>query len=121
VVAIYIAYVLPTFTRLLRNDFHPGPWNLGRFSKPIGWVAVLWVVFISILFVLPQATPITRDSFNYAGIVVFGAIFLLTIWWLPRISKWYKGFIVNGYEATLENIDSETNHESTYTEPSVTG
>ena len=76
VVAIYIAYVLPTFTRLLSRDFTPGPWNLGRFSKPIGWVAVVWVVFISILFVLPQATPITRDTFNYAGVVVFGAIIL---------------------------------------------
>jgi amino acid transporter len=121
VVAIYIAYVLPTFTRLLSKDFTPGPWNLGRFSKPIGWIAVLWVVFISILFVLPQATPITRDSFNYAGVVVFGAIFLLTIWWLASVRKWFKGPIVQGDEATLEKIEAEINQESIYKEPSVAG
>jgi amino acid transporter len=121
VVAIYIAYVLPTFTRLLSPNFTPGPWNLGRFSKPIGWIAVLWVVFITILFVLPQATPITRDSFNYAGIVVFGAIFLLTIWWLVSVRKWFKGPVVQGDEATLEKIEAEINQESIYKEPSVAG
>ena len=120
VVAIYIAYVLPTFTRLLSRDFTPGPWNLGRFSRPIGWIAVIWVVFISILFVLPQATPITRDTFNYAGIVVFGAIILLTIWWLVSVRKWFKGPIVQGDEAKLEQIEAEINQESIYKEPSVT-
>src|SRR5262249_47986723 len=70
VVAIYIAYALPTLTRLLNKDFRPGPWHLGRWSRPIGWISVLWVGFISILFLLPQATPITRDTFNYAPVVV---------------------------------------------------
>jgi hypothetical protein len=106
---------------LLSPNFTPGPWNLGRFSKPIGWIAVLWVVFITILFVLPQATPITRDSFNYAGIVVFGAIFLLTIWWLVSVRKWFKGPVVQGDEATLEKIEAEINQESIYKEPSVAG
>jgi amino acid transporter len=121
VIAIYIAYVLPTFTRLLSKDFTPGPWSLGRWSKPIGWIAVLWVVFISVLFVLPQATPITRDTFNYAGVVVFGSIFLLTVWWLVSVRKWFKGPIVQGNEAQLEAIEAEINKESIYKEPSVTG
>ncbi|MGO8949978.1 MAG: amino acid permease [Ktedonobacterales bacterium] len=120
VVAIYIAYVLPTFTRLLNPNFTAGPWNLGRWSKPIGWVAVAWVVFITVLFVLPQATPVTRDSFNYAGVVVFGAILLLTIWWLVSVRHWFKGPIVQGDEATLEKIEAEINEESIYKEPSVT-
>jgi hypothetical protein len=109
VVAIYIAYVLPTFTRLLSNDFTPGPWNLGRFSKPIGWIAVLWVAFITVLFVL------------YAGVVVFGAIFLLTIWWLVSVRKWFKGPVSQGDEVTLEKIEAEINQESIYKEPSVAG
>jgi len=43
---------------------------LGRRSRPIGIVAVLWVVFIMILFLLPQASPITAAKFNYAPVAV---------------------------------------------------
>ena len=37
VIGLYIAYVLPTFLRLRQGDaFEPGPWHLGRWSRPIG-------------------------------------------------------------------------------------
>jgi hypothetical protein len=71
--------------------------------------------------VLPQATPITRDTFNYAGVVMFGTIFLLTIWWLVSVRKWFKGPVSQGDEATLEKIEAEINEESIYKEPSVAG
>src|SRR5690242_3138608 len=45
VIGLYIAYVAPTFLRLRRGDaFERGPWHLGRWSRPIGTVAVVWVV-----------------------------------------------------------------------------
>ena len=50
--------------------FQPGPWQLGRWSRPVGWIAVIWIAFIAILFVLPQAAPITPLNFNYAIIAV---------------------------------------------------
>jgi amino acid transporter len=126
VVAIYIAYVLPTFTRLLSRTFTPGPWNLGKWSKPVGWIAVVWVGFISILFLLPQTTPITNSNgiiwanFNYAPIVVVGVMVLLTIWWLTSQRKVFKGPIVQGDEAALEKIEAQVEAESIYHEPGVT-
>src|SRR6202000_1898283 len=46
VIGLYVAYVLPTLLRLLRGaDFVPGPWHLGRWSRPIGIIAVVWVAF----------------------------------------------------------------------------
>ena len=51
-------------------DFRPGRWNLGRWSALIGWIAVVWVAFIVVLFMLPPASPITVDTFNYAPIAV---------------------------------------------------
>lgn len=126
VVAIYIAYVLPTFTRLLSHQFTPGPWNLGRWSKPVGWIAVVWVAFISILFLLPQTTPITNKNgiiwanFNYAPIVIVGVMVLLTIWWLTSQRKVFKGPIIQGDEAALERIEAEVEAESIYHEPGVT-
>ena len=41
VIGLYIAYVLPTFLRLRQGDaFERGPWHLGRWSRPIGIIAV---------------------------------------------------------------------------------
>src|SRR6202012_6262845 len=60
VIGLYVAYVLPTFLRLrLGSRFVRGPWHLGPWSAPIGIIAVIWVIFITILFMLPTASPVT--------------------------------------------------------------
>jgi hypothetical protein len=64
------------------SQFVPGPWNLGRWSAPIGWLAVGWVVIICILFVLPPAYPITVNTFNYAPIAVLVVLIIATLFWL---------------------------------------
>src|SRR5579862_5678179 len=54
VIGLYIAYVTPTFLRLRQGDnFQRGPWHLGRWSRPIGIIAVVWVIIITVLFMLP--------------------------------------------------------------------
>src|SRR5256885_7492589 len=47
-IGLYIAYALPILLRLMAKDFKTGPWHLGAWSRPIGIIAVVWVVFISI-------------------------------------------------------------------------
>ena len=65
-IGLYIAYVAPTFLRLRQGEsFKRGPWHLGRWSYVVGWIAVTWVVFITILFMLPTASPIGWGNFNY--------------------------------------------------------
>jgi amino acid transporter len=105
VIGLYIAYVIPIFLRQFSTDFKTGPWHLGAWSRPIGWIAVIWVVFISVLFMLPTVTPITRDNFNYTPVVVLGVILLVTIWWLVSARHWFKGPIIQGSEEELEAIE----------------
>jgi amino acid permease (GABA permease) len=81
VIGLYIAYVAPVFLRLRSDHFHPGVWNLGRWSRPIGWTAVAWVCFIVVLFMLPPANPITVDTFNYAPIAVVVVLGFATVTW----------------------------------------
>lgn len=54
-IGLYISYVIPVLLRctVARRTFRPGPFSLGRLSIPVGCVAILWVAFITILFVLP--------------------------------------------------------------------
>ena len=81
VIGLYIAYVVPVFLRRLRPDFEVGPWNLGRWSPLIGWVAVIWVGIICVMFVLPPASPITVDTFNYAPVAVLAVVVFATVTW----------------------------------------
>jgi amino acid transporter len=48
VIGLYIAYAIPIFLRQFAPDFVPGPWRLGAWSRPIGWIAVIWVAFVSV-------------------------------------------------------------------------
>jgi amino acid transporter len=81
VIGLYIAYVVPVFLRRVSTDFKPGPWNLGKWSPVIGWIAIAWVVIICILFVLPPASPITISTFNYAPIAVLVVLIFSAVSW----------------------------------------
>jgi amino acid permease (GABA permease) len=108
VIGLYVAYVLPTFLRLrLGSAFVRGPWHLGRWSKPIGIVSVVWVVIITVLFMLPTASPITWTNFNYTVIAVVAVLGFAGIWWLVSAHKWFTGPKVQGTAAELAAIESE--------------
>lgn len=105
VIGLYIAYVLPILLRLFSKDFRRGPWHLGAWSKPIGTIAVLWVIFISILFMLPTGNPITPQTFNYTPVVVLGALLILTVWWFTSARAWFKGPHIQGSAEELAAIE----------------
>lgn len=82
VIGITPAYAIPIYLRLrVGRRFRPGPWHLGRWSLPIGWVAVAWVAFVTVLFCLPQSRPVTADSMNYAAVALVVVLVLARVWW----------------------------------------
>ncbi|MER6025668.1 amino acid permease [Streptomyces sp. NPDC001851] len=82
VIGITPAYAIPVLLRLRAGDrFRPGPWRLGRWSRPVGWIAVLWVACVTVLFCLPQASPVTVDTMNYASVALAVVLVLATVWW----------------------------------------
>jgi amino acid transporter len=108
VIGLYIAYVAPTFLRLRLGDrFQPGPWHLGRWSRPIGIIAVVWVVIITILFMLPTVSPVTAGTFNYTPIAVLAVLGFAGIWWLVSARKWFTGPKVQGSEEELEEAERD--------------
>ncbi|HEV2778654.1 MAG TPA: amino acid permease [Actinophytocola sp.] len=108
VIGLYIAYVLPTFLRLRRGaGFERGPWHLGRWSRPIGTVAVVWVCFIAVLFMLPQASPVTAKNFNYTPIAVLVVLGFAGVWWLVSARRWFTGPKVQGSAEELAAIERD--------------
>jgi amino acid permease (GABA permease) len=108
VIGLYIAYIIPIFLRLRAKDrFEAGPWNLGRKTYIIGYVATIWVVIIVILFMLPQLSPVTLNSFNYAPVAVGVVVILAGGWWFISAKNWFTGPKVQGSADELAQIEAE--------------
>ncbi|HEX9622794.1 MAG TPA: amino acid permease, partial [Streptosporangiaceae bacterium] len=108
VIGLYIAYVLPTFLRLRQGaNFQRGPWHLGRWSSLIGTTAVIWVIFISILFMLPTVSPITVSNFNYTVVAVVAVVGFAGIYWLVSAKNWFTGPRVQGSAEELAAIERD--------------
>ena len=112
-VGLYVAYIIPVYLRLRNSDFVQGRWNLHGWSKPIGWAAVVWVIFVSLLFFSPAFYP--WDDFsseginnvNWAGPAMAFVIGVVALWWLVSARKWFKGPVVQGTPEELLAIERE--------------
>jgi amino acid transporter len=108
VIGLYIAYVIPTFLRLRAGErFRRGPWHLGRWSRPIGIVAVVWVVFITILFMLPTVSPVDATTFNYTPIAVLVVLGFAGVWWQVSAKNWFTGPKVQGTAEELAEVERD--------------
>lgn len=108
VIGLFGSYGVPIFLRLRRgDDFTPGPWNLGKWSKPVATVAVVWIVLSSILFLLPQASPINHNNFNYAPVALAVVLLIATVWWFVTARRTYRGPISYGTPEELAAMEQD--------------
>lgn len=91
-IGLYVSYGIPIALRLWnRKNCKRGPFHLGKFSYPVSAVALLWICFVSIAFILPRANPVDSRTFNYT-IVTVGIVLLWSVgYWLVSARKWFKG------------------------------
>jgi amino acid permease (GABA permease) len=108
VIGLFGSYGVPIFLRLRRgDDFVPGPWNLGRWSRPVAVVAVVWIALSSILFLLPQSSPINHKTFNYAPVALAVVLFIATVWWFLTARRSYRGPISYGTPEELAAMEQD--------------
>jgi amino acid transporter len=82
-IGLYISYVIPVFLHLRARALERGPWNLGQYSRAINIVAVLWVVFLSVILSLPD-DMLTGKS-------IAGVTLALALWYGLRERRRFKG------------------------------
>jgi len=108
VIGLFGSYGVPIFLRLRRgDDFVPGPWNLGRWSRPVATVAIIWISLSSILFLLPQQSPINHKTFNYAPVALAVVLLIATAWWFMTARRTYRGPISYGTPEELAAMEED--------------
>jgi amino acid transporter len=110
VTSLYIAYVLPVILRLRKgSSFERGAWSLGRHYRWINVIAIAWVGFVSVVFMLPTSPGGMpwRDGFdlnfvNYGPVTIGTALLLFGGWYVLSARRWFKGPVSMG---TVEEIE----------------
>jgi amino acid transporter len=75
-------------------------WSLGRWSKPIAYLAIFWVVVLMILFSFPT-------SGNISWPFMAGAVVLLLVYYFAWARARFQGPRIMGAEAQLTEIEKE--------------
>ena len=78
-------------------------WSLGRWSKPIGWIAVFWVVVLMVLFSFP-----TSGNISWPFMLAF--VVLLLVYYFGWARSRFKGPQIHGGEAELTELEREFEH-----------
>ena len=106
VIGLYVAYIIPVFLRWRAGSaFVAGRWNLGPLSSTVNVIAMAWVAFITILFMLPTFRPISWSTLNYTPIVVLGVTSLLVVWYAASVRFWFKGPRIQGTAEEMAQIE----------------
>ncbi|RKP54078.1 amino acid permease [Cohnella endophytica] len=73
VVGLYVAYGIPIALKMIAKaqgkfqSKHLGPWHLGKYSDLLGSLAIVWIIFISVIMVIP---PNEMAGYALAGMIV---------------------------------------------------
>ncbi|KAK4926022.1 hypothetical protein LTR66_016370 [Elasticomyces elasticus] len=85
------AYALIAFGRtfITPHDFKHAKWSLGKWSRPMTAIALVWNLYLAAIIFSPIEFPVTVSTFNYSP-VIFGAITILAIvsWWITPEDQW---------------------------------
>ncbi|KAK0314468.1 polyamine transporter tpo5 [Friedmanniomyces endolithicus] len=93
-IALDWSYCIPIVCKLAFGKFERGPWHLGKFSPFINAWACIWTLFVSIIFVMPTALPVTAMTMNYAIVYLGAILFFSMLYWVVRGRKFYTGPLI---------------------------
>lgn len=98
-IAQFVAFAIPIAIRvfIVGDRFRPGPWNLGKLSKPIGATGAAFVLLMVPILCLPSVTgsDLSADLMNWTCLVYGAPMLTVIIWWFIDARKWFKGPKVN--------------------------
>lgn len=77
---------------------------MGKFSIFVNAWAVLWTLFVSIIFILPTVRPVAALTMNYAAAFLGLIALFAVVYWYISGRKFYTGPLI---EAVVDVNDSQ--------------
>lgn len=107
----YLAWGVPIFCRVVWGEkkFQPGPFYTGRFSIPIAWTAILFLVFAIFLCCFPVGGPDpTPQAMNYTVVVNMAVWLGALAYYYIDARKWFTGpkITLDAQELTEEQTEA---------------
>ncbi|KAK0196788.1 APC amino acid permease [Armillaria mellea] len=91
----YVSYSIPMAARFLGGKtVQPGPFRLGLFSLPVAAIAVIWMIFMTVVFMFPLTPSPGVANMNYTVVVQGGILVLSAVYfYFPKYGGmyWFKG------------------------------
>ena len=126
-IALDWSYCIPIFCKILSKKFEPGPWHMGKLGLFVNIWACLWTLYVSVIFIMPTAIPVTAvtvssrhsvfnphgpltfKQMNYAIVYLGGILFFALLYWFVRGKKFYTGPIIETEidEGSMEERSSD--------------
>jgi Amino acid transporters len=101
---LYAAYGLVIFLGATTSEWtQHRVWSLGRWSKPVAYFAIFWVVVLMVLFSFPT-------SGNISWPFMAGAFILLLLYYFGWARSHFQGPKIMGAEAQLTELEREFEH-----------
>lgn len=104
-IGLYLSYGIPLFLKLraqLNGSWttaNNGPWNLGKWSVLVNAVGLLWILFITVLFVAPPN--------EMTGYTMLGVTILLVSYYLVSARRWFGGPSLKADTQKIASIEHE--------------
>lgn len=91
--AQYVAFFIPLSLKLFSGKFKQGPWNLGRWSKPLNVVALIFILGMMPILCLPatRGSHLNAQGQNYSAVAYAGFMLLVSLWYLVFARKFFLG------------------------------
>jgi amino acid transporter len=121
VISLYFSYGTPLLLKMIaqmrgiwtKDD--DGPWTLGKWSLIVNLIALIWIAFVTVLFVVsPSDVSITENfTLHYTtGIVFTSLAVLLVIFYMFYARKHFKGPHLGSYSILRERLSNgKSNHQ----------
>jgi choline transport protein len=62
--------------------------DLGRFGAVINGTAIVWVVFLDVIYCFPTFMPVTKENMSYVSAVCVGLVgFVVILWFTTKRGK----------------------------------
>jgi amino acid transporter len=112
---LYAAYGIPILLALRSDAWRTERvWSLGRFSRPVAVVALIWIVALMILFSFPT-------SGNISWPFMVATVAFLLIYYFAWARRHFTGPKIHTIEAEMTEIEREFEHAAEEIAPEIAG